>query len=154
MKDSAALPVVFEHKWRPICPAKYKIEFDGTVVKVTYQNVIKGAPDTTKVYALHEVQDMQFNLATKWVNGSLLLKSGDHPVSFEMERNDEMQALISIITESLSDLWISQPSKVDSETNKIPLSDEIAKLHDMHMKGVLTPEEFAAAKAKLLDSDF
>lgn len=150
MSEIASLPAVFEHKWSTICPQKYKVEFDGTVVKVTYQNLIRAFADWSKVYGLHEVNEIAFVPATKWINGSLLLKTGDPALFFELSRSDEMQALFSIISGAISDLGSNQPLKVKSQANESSLSDEITKLSNLHLRGLLSDEEFAAAKAKIL----
>ncbi|MDR3238180.1 MAG: SHOCT domain-containing protein [Spirochaetia bacterium] len=73
--------------------------------------------------------------------------------AFSKERKDS-EAQQTKRTQYSQDDYLKYPAftakDTGSSSNKLLVSDEIGKLHDLMQRGVITPEEFETQKKKLL----
>jgi len=85
-------------------------------------------------------------------------KSETRMIRFPMYiQNDRAQKIVDFIESRIIELRRDRESGINEETNgisnkSVSLSDELQKLSELHNSGILTDEEFHAAKNRLINS--
>lgn len=82
---------------------------------------------------------------TGWALGSIRISTSNDEIEVEKVATDEAKAVVSAARRALEQ--VSAPSSAPESSGSL---DDLQKLADLHAAGVLTDEEFAAAKAKAL----
>ena len=82
---------------------------------------------------------------TGWALGSIRISTSNDEIEVEKVATDEAKAVVSAARRALEQ--VSAPSSAPESSGSL---DDLQKLADLHDAGVLTDEEFAAAKAKAL----
>jgi len=125
--------------------------YDGkiTVLTVTEKRILVVSNDVigfqgaSKTIALDKVSSISEK--TGWALGSIRISTSNDEIEVEKVATDEAKAVVSAARRALEQ--VSAPSSAPESSGSL---DDLQKLADLHAAGVLTDEEFAAAKAKAL----
>ncbi|OKL46805.1 hypothetical protein BSR28_05035 [Boudabousia liubingyangii] len=142
-----------------------QIDFDGQKVTITREGFMARASQgrSSKVLHLHQIAAVQYKPPSRLVNGFIQFSvSGElsEKVALKGQRTkaaaqdenavilwhkhkEEAEALVDAINDALAAQH--QPTGEGSSAGT-----DIEKLAELHSQGILTDEEFAAAKAKAL----
>ena len=84
--------------------------------------------------------------------GSIQIEDGTQTWTIPLIQNDMIEPFVNRIKEAIETRRSSAPTTIASDGDRatISVADEIEKLASLVERGLLTAEEFAAQKAKLL----
>jgi len=108
---------------------------------------------TLVAHPLADIRSIDFERSV--LNSFLRLRSGDAgSPTIETFRPDpgRTQAFVDAVTAAVAHAKASAASAAAPAPTPASTADELAKIADLHDRGALTDDEFAAAKAKILGS--
>lgn len=139
--------------------------FDGEYVTITRGRMSPNGKGETRLH-ISQISAVRWKPAGMLggylqfsVPGSITAKSGSanqnsdarrdpHAVSFSKKQQPPFEKLRAAVEAAIAARHTATPV----QPAKSSLADELAKLNELQQQGVLSPEEFAAAKARLLGS--
>jgi len=152
----------------------YTLYGDQTILKVFETEVIiepRGLLSKklfTETIPMNLLDDITLKPAGKLFGNGLLIislkkdqkthKPGTRGIRFTLHlQNDRAQKIVDFIESRIIELRKDRKFEVNEETigitsKSVSLSDELQKLAELHNSGILTDEEFQAAKSKLINS--
>lgn len=86
----------------------------------------------------------------KDLKGPNAAREDQNSITFDLSQNHEFEEVKGFIESKISQLHNGGAISSDKSSSNTSVADEIMKLAELHAKGVLTDEEFAAAKKNLI----